>query len=156
VGVVIRRLKPGDEMRAGEVAATFKAAQCPLPRARRFLANPANYLIVAESAGELAGFALAYRLQRLDRAAAQLFVYEVGVTPQHRHGGIGASLMAYVRNVVAEESLIEAFVLTDQGNDAAMHLYRSTGGQVEGAGSVLFVYPGHAASYHASSSSPAT
>jgi aminoglycoside 3-N-acetyltransferase I len=156
VGAVIRRLKPGDETRAGEVAATFKAAQFPPPRARRFLADRANYLIVAESAGELAGFVLAYRLQRLDRAAAQLFVYEVGVAPQHRHGGIGTSLMAYVRDLVAEESLMEAFVLTDQSNDAAMHLYRSTGGQVEGAGSVLFVYPGHAASYHASSSSPAT
>jgi ribosomal protein S18 acetylase RimI-like enzyme len=145
VGVVIRRLRPGDEARAGEVAATFKTAQLPPQRASRFLANPANYLIVAESAGELAGFVLAYRLQRLDREGAQSFVYEVAVTPQHRHGGIGTSLMGYVRDLVAQESLMEAFVLTDWGNDAAVRLYRSTGGQVEGAGSVLFVYPGNAA-----------
>ena len=145
MGVVIRRLKSGDETRAGEVAATFKAAQFPLPRASRFLANPANYLIVAEMAGELAGFVLAYRLQPLDREAPQLFVYEIGVTSQHRHGGIGTSLMGYVRELVAEESLMEAFVLADQRNDAAVRLYHSTGGHVEGAGNVLFVYPGHVA-----------
>jgi len=145
VGVVIRRLKPGDERRAGDVAATFKAAQLPPERARRFLANAANYLIVAESAGELAGFVLAYRLERLDREAAQLFVYEVAVTPQLRQRGIGTSLMGYVRDLVAGESVMEAFVLTDSGNDAALRLYRGSGGQVEGAASVLFVYPGHTA-----------
>ncbi len=118
MGVVIRRLKSGDETRAGGVAATFKAA---------------------------AGFVLAYRLQRLDREAAQLFVYEIGVTSQYRHGGIGTSLMGYVRELLAEESLMEAFVLADQGNPAAVRLYHSTGGHVEGAGSVLFVYSGHAA-----------
>jgi hypothetical protein len=50
--------------------------------------------------------------------------------------------MEYVRDVVAEESLMEAFVLTDQDNGAAVRLYRSTGGQVEGGTSVLFIYPG--------------
>ncbi len=111
-------------------------------------------------AGELAGFVLAYRLPRLDGEAAQLFVYElgvtsqywhggigneIGVTSQYRHGGIGTSLMGYVRELLAEESLMEAFVLADQGNPAAVRLYHSTGGHVEGAGSVLFVYSGHAA-----------
>jgi len=102
-------------------------------------------LIVAEMAGELAGFVLAYRLPRLDGEAAQLFVYELGVTSQYWHGGIGTSLMGYVRELVDEESLMEAFVLADQRNDAAVRLYHGTGGHVEGTGSVLFVYPGHAA-----------
>jgi len=96
-------------------------------------------------AGELAGFVLAYRLPRLDGEAAQLFVYELGVTSQYWHGGIGTSLMGYVRELVDEESLMEAFVLADQRNDAAVRLYPSTGGHVEGAGNVLFVYPGHVA-----------
>ncbi len=96
-------------------------------------------------AGELAGFVLAYRLPRLDGEAAQLFVYELGVTSQYWHGGIGTSLMGYVRELVDEESLMEAFVLADQRNDAAVRLYHGTGGHVEGTGSVLFVYPGHAA-----------
>ena len=143
--VTVRRLKPGDEARVGHVATSFKTAQCSTSRANRFLSNAANYLVVAERGDELLGFVLAYRLERLDREAAQLFVYEVGVTPRHRRSGIGARLMEYVRDLVSEESLMEAFVLTDQDNDAAVGLYRSTGGQVEGGASVLFIYPGHAA-----------
>jgi ribosomal protein S18 acetylase RimI-like enzyme len=145
VDVVIRRLRPGDEARACEVAATFKGAHFSPARAGQFLENRSNYLIVAERAGELAGFILAYRLERIDRDAAQLFIYEIGVTVPHRRGGIGARLMEYVRHLVAEESLMEAFVLTDHDNDAAVRLYSSTGGQVESSASVLFVYPGHAA-----------
>jgi aminoglycoside 3-N-acetyltransferase I len=145
VHVVIRRLKKGDEGCACQVAATFKGAQLSPARAARFLAKSANYLIVAEWAGSLAGFVLAYRLERLDRSAAQLFVYEVGVAPQYRRRRVGTRLIQQVRHLVDEESLMEAFVMADHDNDAAVRLYRSEGGQVEEAASVLFVYPGHAA-----------
>jgi hypothetical protein len=50
--------------------------------------------------------------------------------------------MGFVRQLVADESLMEAFVLTNHDNDAAVGLYRGTGGHVEGSGSFLFVYPG--------------
>lgn len=140
--IMVRRLKPGDEALVGAVAGRFKSALLPSARARRFLAHDANYLIVAERGGELAGFVLAYRLDRLDRDAGQLFLYEVGVAPEHRRCGVGTRLMEYVRGLVAEESLMEAFVLTERDNDAALGLYRRAGGQVESSGSVLFVYPG--------------
>jgi ribosomal protein S18 acetylase RimI-like enzyme len=143
VNAVIRRLRPGDEARAREVATVFKDSQAST--AASFLANPGNYLIVAETHGELVGFVLAYRLDRLDRDAAQLFIYEVGVAPARRRAGIGTRLMAFVRQLVADESLMEAFVLTDRDNTAAVDLYRGTGAEVEGPGSVLFVYHGHAA-----------
>jgi len=145
MNVMIRRLKAGDELRACQVAAAFKSAQLSAERVAQFLANPTNYLIVAESAENLAGFVLAYRLERLDRTAAQLFVYEVGVAPQYQRRRVGSRLMEHVRHLVSEESLMEAFVITDHSNDAAVRLYRSTGGQVEEAAGVLFVYPGHAA-----------
>lgn len=145
MNVLIRRLKEGDEVCACQVAAAFKTAQLAPARAALFLANPANYLIVAESAGRLAGFVLAYRLDRLDRTAAQLFVYEVGVAPQYRRRRVGTRLLQHIRQLVDQESLMEAFVMTDHNNDAAVRLYRSTGGEVEEAASVLFVYPGHAA-----------
>ena len=145
MNVVVRRLNPGDEVRAAEAAAMFKSAQIAPARAGRLLSNPSNYLIVAEKDGALAGFVLAYRLDRLDRDVGQLFVYEVGVRSEHRRSRIGTRLMRFVRQIVAEESLTEAFVLTDHDNEAAVRLYRGTGGQVEGSGSVLFVYPGYTA-----------
>ncbi len=91
-------------------------------------------------AGELAGFVLAYRLPRLDGEAAQLFVYELGVTSQYWHGGIGTSLMGYVRELVDEESLMEAFVLADQRNDAAVRLYQPGACRL---GRRVVVFPSH-------------
>ena len=141
----IRRLMPGDESVALRVAALFKSAASPSSRPSRFLANGANYLIVAEVASELAGFVIAYRLDRLDRDAGQLFVYEVGVLPQFQRRGIGTQLMRGIRHLVAAEGLMEAFVLTDQANVGAQRLYGGTGATIEEDQSMLFVYRGHAA-----------
>ena len=145
MNVAIRRLATGDEPRAAEVVTLFKLAAPSLPRLARFLANPHNYLVVAEVGDELAGFLVAYRLNRLDCDADQLFVYEVEVAPALRRRRIGTRLMEWVRRAVDEEELIEAFVLTDTANPAAMGLYGSTGAQVEGDNGVLYVYPGHIA-----------
>ena len=136
----VRRLAPEDDGVAARVAAEFKSATVSPSHAAQFLANPANYLFVAESASELAGFVLAYRLDRLDRAASQLFVYEVGVLPKHQRRGVGTLLMSEVRRLVRDERLMEAFVLTESNNVAARQLYSGTGAEVESAHSVLFVY----------------
>ena len=142
--VLVRRLQSGDEASACLVASRFKSANLPAARATQFLANPANYLLAAEVDGALAGFLMAYLVERIDRAASQLFVYELGVAAQHRRHGVGTALMEHVRKVVHEEGLMEAFVFTSRENDAALALYRKTGGQIEDEHSVLFVYPGGA------------
>ena len=142
----IRRLAPGDERVAARVVALFKSAASPSPRPQRFLANPSNYLIVAEVAMELAGFVMAYRLDRLDRDTAQLFVYEIGVLPEFQRRGIGTQLMREIGRIVAAEGLMEAFVLTDRANVAAQRLYGGTGATIDEDQSMLFVYRTHAAS----------
>lgn len=141
----IRRLIPGDEALAARVATEFKSAAISVSHASAFLANVANYLFVATTGNELAGFVLAYRLDRLDRAACQLFVYEVGVLPHRQRQGVGTRLMEQVRRIVSDEHLMEAFVLTESDNEAAKRLYRRTGAQVESGHSMLFVYDRHAA-----------
>jgi ribosomal protein S18 acetylase RimI-like enzyme len=141
----IRRLAPGDERAASRVVALFKSTASPSSRPGQFLANRANYLIVAELATELAGFVVAYRLDRLDRDTAQLFVYEIGVLPEFQRRGIGTQLMQEIRRVVTAEGLMEAFVLTDQANVAAQRLYGGTGATIEEDQSMLFVYRSHAA-----------
>ena len=77
--------------------------------------------------------------------ARKLFVYEIAVLPPFRRRKVGTHLMGHVRNLVAEERLMEAFVLTDRDNAAAVRLYHGTGGQLESESGVLFVYPGHPA-----------
>ena len=74
--MTIRRLTTSDVPLAVAAAARFKSSTISTELAGRFLANPANYLIVAQRQDDLVGFLVAYRLQRLDRAAEQLFIYE--------------------------------------------------------------------------------
>lgn len=95
--VTVRRLEPGDESLARAVARRFKAADISDSYAGMFLAHPSNYLIVAEEAGETAGFLLAYRLDRIDRPTGQLFVYEVAVDSSTREQGVGTALMQFAR-----------------------------------------------------------
>jgi aminoglycoside 3-N-acetyltransferase I len=140
----VRRLEPGDESVARAVARKFKDADISDAQAGMFLANTSNYLIVAEPAGELAGFLLAYRLDRIDRPTGQLFVYEVAVDPSHRHKGLGTQLMQFARSIVEHERLMEAFTLTNRGNEAAIALYSGTGAELEDDRGMLFVYPGAA------------
>ena len=143
--IEVRRVRQDEGSVARSVASDFKVAGVSLEHASEFLANPANYLIIAEADGRLAGFVVAYRLDRLDRSACQLLVYEVDVAPDLRRRGIGAALMAFVRQIVAEEGLMEAFAVTEQANEAAVALYRRTGAQQEGETSFVFVYAGAAA-----------
>ena len=53
--------------------------------------------------------------------------------------------MEFVRQLVADDGLMEAFVFTEHANTAARQLYERTGGRVESGTSILFVYPGDAA-----------
>lgn len=141
----IRRLGAGDETRLIEVARLFKSSKIDPAHAGAFLLNRSNVVIVAEREGQLAGFALCFLLDRIDRTARQLFIYEVDVAPEHQRSGVGTRLMEWVRAFVADERLMEAFVVADQNNTAAAGLYQTTGAHADGGPAVVFVFPGQAA-----------
>ncbi len=138
----VRRLSPADETRLIELALRFKSATIDAKQATRFLANPANIVVVAQRDGQLAGFALCFLLDRIDRPKRQMFVYEVDVAPEHRRKGVGRELMEWVRDFVAKEQLMEAFVVGDAGNAPAAGLYQATGAHIDGGPATVFVYPG--------------
>jgi ribosomal protein S18 acetylase RimI-like enzyme len=83
----------GDELLARDVALRFKGSALDADRTTAFLANEANHLVVAEVGSEVAGYLLAYLLDRLDRSNEQLLVYDVEVIPERRRLGIGSALM---------------------------------------------------------------
>lgn len=145
MGITVRRLCPGDEEVACRVAQVFKEAIIETGHAAAILANSANHLAVAQVDGAIAGFLLAYRLDRIDGPSGQLFIYEIDVDPDHRRRGVGSALMLYARDVVAREGLMEAFLLTNRTNAPAMNLFERTGGVAEDDDGVVFVYPGAAA-----------
>ena len=142
--IIVRRLQPGDEATVCRVVEVFHEATSDTSRAATFLANPANYLLIAETDNTLVGFLMAYRLDRIDRSATQLFVYEIDVEPEYQRRGAGSTLMRYVADIVDREGMMEAFVITNRSNVPAMALFQRTGGIAEDDDAVVFAYPGPA------------
>jgi aminoglycoside 3-N-acetyltransferase I len=139
--ISVRRFGARDVTRAEAAVRAFKTSSDTADSVAAFLANPANFLLVAENEGEPVGFLLAYRLQRPDRHAAQMFIYEVDVAEAWRRRGIASALLEEIRRIARAEGMFEAFVLTSRGNEAARSLYARTGATVEDDAAMLFVYP---------------
>jgi ribosomal protein S18 acetylase RimI-like enzyme len=141
--IPIRRLGAGDGARAEAAVRAFKSHSHTADSLTSFLSNSANYLLVAEADNESepVGYLLAYRLQRPDRQAAQMFIYEVDVAEAWRRRGLGSALLEKIRRLARAEGMFEAFVLTSRDNEAARSLYARTGAVVEDAAALLFVYP---------------
>jgi len=144
----IRRLGRDEVGLAEEVTREFKGTSRAAGSLEEFLGNPANYLLVAEAQGEVGGFLMAYRLDRADREASQMFVYELGVAARWRGQGLATALVERITALARAEGMFEAFVLTSRGNEPARRLYTRTGGIVEDDSAMLFVYsfgPAHVA-----------
>ncbi len=141
--IPIRRLGASDATLAEAAVRAFKSRASSEGSLAAFLANPANFLLVAAAAGERepVGYLLAYRLQRPDREAAQMFIYEVDVAEGWRRRGLGSALIDEILRLARAEDMCEAFVLTSRGNEAARSLYARTGAVVEDEAAMLFVYP---------------
>ena len=148
MSLTVRQLKVGDEATLIQLAAVHKSVKVSPEYAKSLLANEANYLIVAEGAGQLLGFVWAYCLARLDQRRPQLFIYEVDVAEAHQRGGVGTALLEYVCELVNRLHLMEAFVLTSSTNADAIGLYTKTGGVAQSEPEIIFVYPGHPVSVH--------
>ena len=79
--ITVRRLRAGDEAEVFGAAALFDGP--PHAEAvRAYLANPDNYLLIADVGGQPAGMARGAALQCLDRPDRQMFLYE---TARRRH-----------------------------------------------------------------------
>jgi ribosomal protein S18 acetylase RimI-like enzyme len=139
----IRRLTPDpdDIAMAVEAMMQFQGKSLSPERMKGFLANPGNYLIIAQSEGQIAGFLLAYELERPDEPASQMFIYEIVVAGPLQRKGIGSALILFICTEARARQMLEAFVLTNRSNEQAIRLYTRTGGIIENPDDLMFVYP---------------
>jgi ribosomal protein S18 acetylase RimI-like enzyme len=107
---------------------------------RDLLSDPANILLVAESAGKVIGFAWAHGLGRLAQERQHLFQYEIEVDARHQRKGCGRELMNALLSE-ADSRQAEVFVLTNHSNPGAVSFYKSLGGVPKNGDDLLFVYP---------------
>jgi aminoglycoside 3-N-acetyltransferase I len=110
-------------------------------RGRRFLADPANLLVVAFWGEEACGFATAHRLQRVDRRRAEVLLYEIAVADSYQRRGIGAALVEEINRWAAGVGADEVWVLAEGDDDRAQAFYRAIGGQPDERGAMMFTFP---------------
>ena len=105
-----------------------------------FLSDPRHHLVVARVDGVVVGMASAVDYIHPDKAP-QLFINEVGVSPEFRQQGIGRRLMERLVELATELGCTEAWVLTDSDNTAANRLYAAAGAEVPPAQSLMYTIP---------------
>ena len=127
MAVAIRILKPSD---AGLVACAapgvFDAAP-QIPLTTEFLKDPWRHLVAAIEEGRLVGFISAMHYVHPDKPV-ELWINEVGVAPSHRVRGIGGELLRAMLEHGRKLGCVNAWVLTEKENKAAMRLYARAGG----------------------------
>ena len=97
--------------------------------AQGFLADPRHRLVVAMDDRLVVGFVSAVIYVHPDKPAPELWINEIGVSPNHQRQGIGKALMQAVLDEAKRSGCAEAWVLTDRSNLPAMSMYKSAGGE---------------------------
>ena len=105
-----------------------------------FLADPRHHLVVARSDDVVVGMASAVDYMHPDKAP-QLWINEVGVSPEYRRQGIGRRLVERLVELAKELGCTEAWVLTDADNAAANRLYAAAGAETPPAQSLMYTIP---------------
>ena len=133
--IEVRRLGPGDPDAVYAARALFDAA----PKAeatQRFLAEPANHLLIAyDEAGTPVGFVSGVELTHPDKGT-EMFLYELGVDEPARGRGVGRTLVDALAAAAREAGCYDMWVLADADNAAARAVYARAGG-VEASQPVL-------------------
>jgi ribosomal protein S18 acetylase RimI-like enzyme len=124
----VRRLEPGQEPRLQELCRRFKEREPSAEEAASLLARTDVYVWVAEVRGELAGFAYAYVLDRID-GDRSVFLYELHVDGRFRRQGLGKELVEEARSLAEQVGALKMWVDTAYDNEAARRTYAGAGGQ---------------------------
>jgi len=124
---MIRRLSRGDEAVLQELCRRYKSRVPSDDEGAHALALDDLHVWVAEVDGELAGFAYAHELPRVD-GDTNVFLYELEVDERFRQRGIGRALVEEAKRLAAGRRM---FVLTEPDNEAAMRTYAAAGGKSE-------------------------
>jgi GNAT superfamily N-acetyltransferase len=138
--VHVRPLPPGDEEVLPQLSAWVGRPALDHEGAARFLANERNHLLVAFEGEQPVGMLLAYELDRRHGDERKIFLYEIDVRDDRRRRGIGRALMERLGDLCRERGYPKAWVLTDEGNPAAMAFYAACGGTREPPDNVMFAF----------------
>lgn len=138
MATTIERITSFDELVIKELFT--KAGETSIEPSAEFFVHDNNVLLVARTDGEPSGFLFGYVLSGLKTPYPKMLLYSIDVFEQFRRRGIATALIAELKKLAREHRCSEIFVLTETHNEAAMGLYRKTGGVRQNQDDVMFVY----------------
>jgi ribosomal protein S18 acetylase RimI-like enzyme len=104
----------------------------------RFLGDPTHHLLVAYNSEAAAGFVSGVEMTHPDKVT-EMFLYELAVKETSRNQGVGRSLVRALAELARERGCYGMWVLTDDGNPAALRAYAAADG-VREPEAVLFTW----------------
>ena len=139
--VHIQLLRPGDEAMLQLTAPGVFDRPVDPKLTAEFLADSRHHIVVAIENDVVIGFASGVHHINPDKPA-ELWISEVGVAELHQRRGIAKAVLNRLLQEARTLGCVEAWVLTNRSNAAAMRLYSTTGGSVEGhePDVVMFTY----------------
>jgi GNAT superfamily N-acetyltransferase len=125
--VEIVMLETGNEVLLRNVAADVFDNPVDSRLAAEFVRDSRHHMAVAIDDGQVVGMASGVHYVHPDKSP-ELWVNEVAVSPAYRGQGVGRRLVERLCRRGRELGCVEAWVLTDHGNPAAMRMYAGAGG----------------------------
>jgi ribosomal protein S18 acetylase RimI-like enzyme len=105
-----------------------------------FLRDPRHHLAVAVEQGVVVAMASAVHYVHPDKPP-ELWINEVGVSTDHHRKGLARRLLHALFVHGRELGCVQAWVLADQSNIAALQLYASVGGRSAAEPCIMFEVP---------------
>ena len=139
--VVVRRLGVGDEALAEAAVLLFAEEASSLPiDVEAFLRRDEALLFVSLVGADVTGWVYGHELVHPDGERTML-LYALDVDDRWHRRGHGRALVSAFVDAARAGGCTEVWVLTDDGNPAALATYASAGGVRESQDSVMFTWP---------------
>lgn len=136
----IKLLGPGEVEHLANIAPDVFDDPIVESSAHAFLADPHHRLVVAVDNDLVVGFVSAVIYMHPDKPTPELWINEIGVAPSYQGQGIGRSLLQAMLDDAKQSGCMEAWVLTERENTAAMALYTSLQGAESSPDAVMFTF----------------
>jgi ribosomal protein S18 acetylase RimI-like enzyme len=127
MAIAIKILSQDDTSILNNIASDVFDDPLDMARTKEFLADPRHHLAVAIEDNLVVGFVSAVHYVHPDKPRPELWINEVSVAETHRRQGLGKRLLLAIFEVARELGCVDAWVLTDRENTAAMNLYSAIG-----------------------------
>lgn len=94
--------------------------------ARRWLGQPHNIAVLAETDGIAVGALAGYELAKFEQARSEIYIYDLAVAESHRRQGVATALIDELRCIARERGAWTIFVQADTipEDEPARALYR--------------------------------